>query len=43
MGVTCKPMNKMRSTFKKIDNANEREKKAVRKALKGKDKNKQPA
>lgn len=38
MGITCKPINKLKSAFKKIDNANEREKKAVRKALKGKDK-----
>lgn len=36
MGITCKPMGKLKSVFKKIDNANEREKKAVRKALNGK-------
>ena len=43
MGITCRPMGKLRKDFKRIENENEREKKAVRKALKGKDKNKQPA
>lgn len=38
MGITCKPMGKLKSEFKKIDNTNEREKKAARKAIKGKDK-----
>ena len=33
----------MRKDFKRIDNENEREKKAVRKALKVKDKKQQPA
>ena len=43
MGITCKPMGKLRKDFKRIENENEKEKKAVRKALKGKGKNKQPA
>jgi len=38
MGINVKPMGQMRKDFKRIDNENEREKKAVRKALKVKDK-----
>lgn len=37
-GIACKPMGKLRKDFKRIESENEREKKAVRKALKGKDK-----
>ena len=43
MGINCKPMGRLRKDFKRIDNENEREKKAVRKALKGKDKKQQSA
>lgn len=38
MGINCRPMSRLRKDFKRIENENEREKKAVRKALKGKDK-----
>ena len=38
MGINVKPMGRLRKDFKRIDNENEREKKAVRKALKVKDK-----
>lgn len=37
MGITCKPMNKLRSAFKKIDNDNERRAKEDRKPSKKKD------
>ena len=43
MGVNVKPMGQMRKDFKRIDRMNEEEQKKVRKALKDKDKNKQPA
>ena len=43
MGINVKPMGQMRKDFKRIDRMNEEEQKKVRKALKGKDKNKQPA
>lgn len=36
MGITCKPMNKLKSTFKKIDNDNERRAKEDRKLSKKK-------
>lgn len=36
MGITCKPMNKLKSTFKKIDNDNERRTKEDRKSSKKK-------
>ena len=38
MGITCKPMNQMRSVFKKIDSDNERRAKEDRKSSKKKDK-----
>ena len=38
MGINAKPIGMLKNAFKKIDNENEREKKAARKALKGKDK-----
>ena len=38
MGINCKPMNRLRKDFKRIDRMNEEEQKRVRKALKGKDK-----
>ena len=39
MGINCKKLiAKGKSAFKRIENENEREKKAVRKVLKGKDK-----
>lgn len=38
MGITCKPVNRLKSDFKRIDIENERKKKAVRKGAKGKDK-----
>lgn len=43
MGISCRPMGKLRKDFKRIDRMNEEEQKRVRKTLKGKDKNKQPA
>ena len=43
MGINVKPMGQMRKDFKRIDRMNEEEQKKVRNALKGKDKNKQPA
>ena len=43
MGINIKPMGQMRKDFKRIDRMNEEEQKKARKALKGKDKNKQPA
>ena len=43
MGINVKSMRQMRKDFKRIDRMNEEEQKRVRKALKGKDKNKQPA
>lgn len=43
MGINVKPMGQMRKDFKRIDRMNEEEQKKVRKALKGKDKNKQLA
>ena len=43
MGINVKPMGQLRKDFKRIDRLNEEEQKRVRKALKGKDKNKQPA
>lgn len=36
MGITCKPMNKLKSTFKKIDNDNEHRAKEDRKSSKKK-------
>lgn len=39
MGINVKPMGRLKKDFKRIENENEREKKAVRKVLKGKDKN----
>ena len=42
-GNQCKTNGKLRKDFKRIDRMNEEEQKKVRKALKGKDKNKQPA
>ena len=39
MGINCRAMGRLRKDFKRIDNENERKKKAVRKVLKGKDKN----
>lgn len=38
MGINCRPMWQLKKDFKRIDNENEREQKAARKALKGKDK-----
>lgn len=38
MGINCKPMNRLRKDFKRIDRMNEEEQKRVRKALKVKDK-----
>ena len=38
MGINVKPMGRLIKDFKRIENENEREKKAVRKAIKGKDK-----
>lgn len=39
MGINCKKlMGKSKGEFKRIENENEKEKKAVRKALKGKNK-----
>lgn len=38
MGISCKPMNKLKSAFKKIDNDNERRAKEDRKSSKKKDK-----
>lgn len=38
MGITCKPMGKLRSTFKKIDNENEQRAKEDRKSSKKKNK-----
>lgn len=43
MGINCRPMGKLRKDFKRIARMNEEEQKRVRKSLKGKDKNKQPA
>ena len=43
MGINVKPMRQMRKDFKRIDRMNEEEQKRVRNAIKGKDKNKQPA
>ena len=43
MGINCCPMGRLRKDFKRIDRLNEEEQKRVRKVLKGKDKNKQPA
>ena len=43
MGINVKPMGQMRKDFKRIDRMNEEEQKKVRKALKGKNKNKQLA
>ena len=37
MGITCKPMNRLKSDFKRIDIENERKKKTVRKEAKVKD------
>lgn len=34
MGINCKPMNKMKVAFRRIDRAEEMEKKAIRKASK---------
>lgn len=34
MGINCKPMNKMKVAFQRIDRAEELEKKAIRKANK---------
>lgn len=36
MGISCKPMGKLRSTFKQIDNDNERRAKEDRKSSKKK-------
>lgn len=36
MGITCKPMNELRSVFKRIDNENERKAKEDRKSSKKK-------
>lgn len=36
MGISCKPMNKLKSAFKKIDNNNERRAKEDRKSSKKK-------
>lgn len=36
MGISCKPMGKLRSIFKKIDNDNERRAKEDRKSSKKK-------
>ena len=38
MGINVRPMGRLRKNFKRIENENEREKKAVRKDLKGKNK-----
>lgn len=38
MGVTVRPMGKLKSDFKRIDIENERKKKTVRKETKGKNK-----
>ena len=43
MGINVKPMGRLRKDFKRIDRMNETEQKRARKALKGRDKNKQPA
>ena len=43
MGINVNPMGQMRKDFKRIDRMNEEEQKKARKALKGKNKNKQPA
>lgn len=37
MGISCKPMGKLRSIFKKIDNDNERRAKEDRKSSKKKE------
>lgn len=37
MGITCKPIGKMAGMIRKIDNQNEKDKKAINKA-KGKEK-----
>lgn len=34
MGINCKPMNKMKVAFQRIDRVEEMEKKAIRKASK---------
>ena len=38
MGINCRPMGRLGKDFKRIENENEREKQAVTKALKVKDK-----